>query len=105
MEIKSILVAAVLGAIGGFGSSYYVMKTQIENIYARLEQTPPVVIVDFVKVASEYPEGASQEEVEKLMLKTNNAIVKLKEAGYLVIDGSAIVSAPNDVYLPSEVLK
>lgn len=105
MNIKSIAIAAILGAAGGFGGSYYVMSEQMANINQRLNQTPPVVVVDFAKVASAYPEGASQVEVEKLMVKTNDAIMKLKDAGYLVLDASSVIGAPNDVYLPEDVLK
>ncbi|NJV02503.1 NgrC [Escherichia coli] len=82
MDIKSIAIAAILGAAGGFGGSYYVMSEQTASIHQRLNQTPPVVVVDFAKVASAYPAGASQEEVERLMVKTNDAILKLKDAGY-----------------------
>ncbi|CCW32422.1 hypothetical protein ABLA30_19770 [Xenorhabdus nematophila] len=105
MDIKSIAIAAVLGVAGGFGGSYYVMNEQTASIHERLNQTPPVVVVDFAKVVSAYPAGASPEEVEKLMVKTNKAILKLKNSGYLVLDASAVVGAPSDVYLPEEVLK
>lgn len=105
MDIKSIVIAATLGAAGGFASSYYFLSEQTAIIQDRLNQTPPVVVVDFAKVASSYPSGASQEEIERLMVKTNNAILKLKDAGYLVLDASTIVAAPSDVYLPEEVLK
>ncbi|QQK62638.1 hypothetical protein FJD32_025035 (plasmid) [Shewanella sp. LC6] len=105
MDIKSIVIAAVLGAAGGVGGSYFVMNEQTASIHERLNQTPPVVVVDFAKVASAYPAGASQEELEKLMVNTNNAILKLKDAGYLVLDASTVVGAPNDLYLPEEVLK
>ncbi len=74
MDIKSIVIAAILGASGGFGGSYYVMDEQMASIHERLNQTPPVVVVDFAKVASAYPTGSPQEALEKLMVNTNNAI-------------------------------
>lgn len=49
MDIKSIAIAAILGAAGGFGGSYYVMSEQTASIHQRLNQTPPVVVVDFAK--------------------------------------------------------
>ncbi|AIJ10674.1 hypothetical protein ACW6AV_003441 [Edwardsiella piscicida] len=105
MDIKTILIASVLGSAGGLLGSNYIMDKQITAINDRLNQSPPIVIVDFAKLASSYPAGASQEEVEQLMVKTNNAIVKLKDAGYLVLDSSSVVGAPRDVYLPDEALK
>ncbi|MDV5728064.1 hypothetical protein [Klebsiella pneumoniae] len=103
MDIKSIAIAAILGAAGGFGGSYYVMSEQTASIHQRLNQTPPVVVVDFASGVG-VSAGASG-EVERLMVKTNDAILKLKDAGYLVLDASAVVGAPSDVYLPDEVLK
>jgi len=105
MDIKSIAIAAVLGAATGFGGSYWLLNGQEARIQQRLNQTPPVVVVDFAKVAAAYPAGASEEEIEKLMVKTQRTILKLKEAGYLVLDAGAVVAAPEDLYLPEEVLK
>lgn len=104
MNFKSILFAALLGAAGGFGGSYYFMVKETSALHDRLALTPPVVVVDFTKVASSYPSGADEAEIEELMIKTNNAIFKLKEAGYLIIDGAAILGAPEDIYLPSEII-
>ena len=39
------------------------------------------------------------------MVKTNDAILKLKDAGYLVLDAGSVVGAPSDVYLPEDWLK
>ncbi len=39
MDIKSIAIAAILGAAGGFGGSYYVMSEQTASIHQRLNQT------------------------------------------------------------------
>lgn len=104
MDIKAVTLAAVLGAAGGIGGSYYLAAGQNNQIQARLHQTPPVVVVDFVRLATSYPDGASQAEVERLMVKTNDAIVRLKKAGYLVLDAGSILGAPDDVYLPAEAI-
>jgi len=105
MNIKVIFISIILGAMSGLGSSYFVMNKQISNINERLIQTPPIVIVDFAKMASHYPDGASQKKIDEMMVKTNNAIIKLKKAGYLVLDSGAVVSAPSDIYLPEEIIK
>ncbi len=38
MDIKSIAIAAILGAAGGFGGSYYVMSEQTASIHQSLNQ-------------------------------------------------------------------
>lgn len=98
----SVLKGALLGAIGGFAASYFVLNAQLSEMNERLALTPPIVVVDFVKMASAYPEGATAEELEPLLTETNNRIVKLKEAGYLVIDYQNILAAPGDIMYPFE---
>ena len=104
MNFKSILIAALLGSAGGFGGSYYLIAKETSVLHEQLALTPPVVVVDFTKIAKSYPSGANENEIEQLMIKTNNAIFKLKEAGYLIFDSTAILGAPEDIYLPSEVI-
>ena len=59
-----------------------------------------VIIVDFPKIISAYPAGASVEEVERLMVRTNESIVRLRDAGYMVLDSSVVLAAPEYLYLP-----
>jgi hypothetical protein len=39
------------------------------------------------------------------MVQTNNGILKLKEAGYLVIDAGAVLAAPQDIIVDQELFK
>jgi hypothetical protein len=105
MDIKSIVIAGILGAVGGTGASYLLMEKNQAALDDRLAHIPPVVVVDFAAMAMNYPEGATPEEVDRLMMKTNEAVLKLHEAGYLVIDAGAVVAAPDDLYLPEDVIQ
>lgn len=105
MDVKSIGVAAVVGAIAGGAGSYVALASQLSALEHRLNQSPPIVVVDFVKLAASYPPGISSNELNRLMVKTNDGIVKLKSAGYLVLDAAHVVAAPPDVYLPEDWLK
>lgn len=105
MSTKSIAVSAILGALGGAALSYFVTEHRISNIHDRLLQSPPVVVVDFAQMAMRYPEGATPEEVEGLMMETNRSVLRLQEAGYLVLDAGAVLAAPFDLYLPQDVVQ
>jgi hypothetical protein len=97
----SLFLLAVLAAILVMG---WFLNKRLTALEIAQPSTPPMVVVDFVELAKHYPQGASAEEVESLMAKTNEAIIKLQQAGYLVLDGQAVMVAPDNMYLPAEVL-
>lgn len=105
MSLKNLVISSVIGASIGIAGAYMLIKHEVSEVQERLSLSPPVVIVDFPKLALQYPEGATVEEMDQLMIKTNSAILKLQNAGYLVLDSSAIVSAPEDVYLPGDLIE
>ncbi len=104
MDFKAALTGAVAGAVIAIGASYFLFAQQ-QSVFDDLKKSnPPVVVVDFAKIVSQYPAGATEDETNALMARTNNAIVKLRDAGYLVLDAQAVLSAPTDVYLPTNVI-
>lgn len=105
MNIPTIIIAAVLGAVGGVTGSHLMLNHKVSALEAQVTQIPPLAVVDFAKIAMEYPEGATTEEMEALMVKTNEAVIKLYEAGYMVLDAAAVVSAPDELYLPEDLIQ
>ncbi|KZL22684.1 hypothetical protein [Pseudovibrio sp. Ad37] len=83
----------------------YDLRLKIEEFEQDLQRTPPIAVVDFLEVAKSLDPGASEAEVRDVLLKVNNATMKLKEAGYLVLDREKIVNAPEDLLLPLEAIK
>lgn len=65
------------------------------------EDNSKIIVVDFAKVIQSYPDGASAEEVEVLMVRTNESILRLRDAGFIVLDSSAVLAAPDYIYLPA----
>ena len=85
---------AVAAVIMVNGAGFYYLNYKVDRKFSEI---PPIAVIDLTKVAAEYPEGASESELNALMIKTNNAIVKLKDAGYLVIDAQAVLAAPDEL--------
>lgn len=85
-------------------AGFYVQNKTNNELKSQLDEITPIVAVDFVQVAAQYGTGASEEELEKLMMQTNNAILKLRDAGYLVIDAAAVVQAPQGIVLGKELV-
>mgnify|MGYP000650278744 CR=1 FL=1 len=102
--VSIIITATILGGILGFAGSYLFFMNKISAIETELTLRPPIAVVDFVEIASRYPDGTSKTEAEQLMVKTQKAIVKLSDAGYMVIDRSHLISAPKDLFLPPETI-
>lgn len=100
-----VLGAGLLGGLLGAAIALGVGWVNFKPVQERSQLTPPVVIVDLVMLAKQYPEGASVEEVEKLMLKTNASLLKLRDAGYLVLDAQAVLAAPADLMLSAELMQ
>ncbi|MCB5162651.1 hypothetical protein [Marinomonas algarum] len=98
MDFKSILLAAFLGGGVGAASIYFALENKNEA-----PQVPSIAVVDFAKMAMQYPDGATPEQVEDMMSRTKIAIDKLKDAGYIVLDSGAVVAAPEDSYLPEDL--
>lgn len=98
------ITATILGGILGFAGSYLFFMNKLSALESELSLRPPVAVVDFVDIASRYPDGTTKTEAEQLMVKTQKAIVKLADAGYMVIDRSHLISAPKDLFLPPETI-
>ncbi|MGH0003613.1 hypothetical protein ACQU0X_26350 [Pseudovibrio ascidiaceicola] len=102
----STAMTAIL-ALGLAFVSYttYDLRLKVEGFEQDLQRTPPIAVVDFLEVAKSMGPDASAEDVSNMLLKVNNATMKLKEAGYLVLDREKVVNAPEDLLLPLEAIK
>lgn len=60
---------------------------------------PAVLVVDFMAIAEKYPVDATDAEVERQIHQVHNAIQKLADAGYVILDSSNVLKAPESAYL------
>ena len=100
MDVKSqwlatVLIAASLGEIGGWLATHQ----QLQQPLARLSLVTPVFVLDRAKLIQSIPPNASQEQMAKIVDDWQGQAKKLSDAGYLVIDSTAVVAAPEDVYV------
>lgn len=76
-----------------------------KRVVALETSQPSLVVVDFVALAQRYSrEGASAEQVAQIMANTNRRVLELKARGVTVLDARAVLTAPDDLYLPVEQL-
>lgn len=100
MDVKSqwlstVLIAVCLGCIGGWLAA----QQQLQQPLERLNLVTPVFVLDRAKLIQSIPPTASQEQMAKIVDDWQAQAKKLSDAGYLVIDSTAVVAAPNDIYI------
>ena len=63
-----------------------------------------VLIVDLGQMATMYPSGVSQSELDDKILRVNEVLQQLSEAGYIVIDRQQVLTAPSEYRLDSTII-
>jgi hypothetical protein len=74
-----------------------------QTIYPLLDQLAlysPIAVVDFGQAVLSLGPDATEQDIEKRLLTTNEQIARLKEAGFIVLDAQAVVGADAALYLP-----
>ncbi len=96
--LSTVLIATCLGGIGGWFAAYQ----QLQQPLARLNLVTPMFILDRAKLIQSIPPNASQEQMAKIVDDWQAQAKKLSDAGYLVIDSTAVVAAPQDIYIQNQ---
>lgn len=95
LVLSNVLIAACLGSIGGWLAAHQ----QLQQPLARLNLVTPVFVLDRAELIQSIPPIASQEHMARIVDDWQSQAKKLSDAGYLVIDATAVVAAPDDVYV------
>lgn len=93
--LSTVLMVACLGGISG----WFAAAQQLQQPLARLNLVTPVFVLDRAKLIQSIPPNATQEQMAKIVDDWQAQAKKLSDAGYLVIDSTAVVAAPDDVYV------
>jgi hypothetical protein len=93
--LSTVLIAVCLGCLGGWLAA----QQQLQQPLARLNLVTPVFVLDRTKLIQSIPPNANQEQMAKIVDDWQAQAKKLSDAGYLVIDSTAVVAAPADVYV------
>ena len=93
-----ILLAALVGLLSGTLSAYQMLKVPLQ----RLNLTSPVFVLDRSRLIQALPPNATQEQMARTVDDWQRLATKLSAAGYLVIDSTAVIAAPTDVYVRAE---
>lgn len=92
------LIALILGGTAGSVSAYLLLKEPKQ----RLNQLSPLVVLDRAQFIQALSPNATPEQMARAVDDWKRLGKQLTQAGYVVLDSTAIVSAPEDVYVRPE---
>ena len=92
------LFAFVLGLAGGALAVNQLLKVPLQ----RLSLTTPVFVLDRARLIQALPPHATPEQMARTVDDWQRLATRLSAAGYLVLDSTAVVAAPADVYIRPE---
>lgn len=88
-------MACISGMAGGALTAYQMLKAPLQ----RLSMTTPLFVLDRARMIHALPPNATAEQMSNTVADWKTLSSKLSAAGYLVIDATAVVAAPDDVYV------
>ena len=92
------LLAFFVGLAGGALATNQLLKVPLQ----RLSLTTPVFVLDRTRLIRALPPNARPEQMAQAVEDWQRLALKLSNAGYLVLDSTAVIAAPDDVYIRPE---
>jgi hypothetical protein len=92
------VMALVLGVVGGTVVATQMLKEPLQ----RLNLITPVFVLDRGRLIQAIPPNATPEQMARTVEDWQRLATKLSDAGYLVLDSTAVVAAPDDIYVRPE---
>lgn len=92
-------VIVLSAATSGLLITWLLVQT-IHPLIDKVALYSPIAVVDFGQAVLSLGPNATEQEIEKRLLTTNEQIARLKAAGFIVLDAQAVVGADAALYLP-----
>jgi hypothetical protein len=93
-----VVMALILGLMGGTIAATQMLKEPLQ----RLNLITPVFVLDRTRLIQAIPPNATPEQMARTVEDWQRLATKLSDAGYLVLDSTAVVAAPDDTYVRPE---
>jgi len=100
MDIKAISLSSLLGAVIAMVGCYIYIVPKIDQLQQHADSTPPMIVVDMAHLAlTSVPIGSDKQAIGEHFKNTQGVIDKFKDAGFLVLSSSAVISSPEAIQL------
>lgn len=100
-DSKATLIVTWVAMAALAASSLY-LSLKVQKMEEQTAFTPPVVIIDFVRLVDSYGSDVDSGDLEARMMQTREQVEALRDAGYLVLDANNVIAAPDALFLPVE---
>lgn len=97
----ALLAGAIAGVIAAVGVHF-----ALKRFDGGSSQAPMIAVLDVGQVVAELPkDDTAADLVKQRMNRIREAVEKLKNSGYVVLDGQAVLGAPEGAYVPTELVR
>lgn len=77
----------------------WLIDHQTSALWSEIQKRPPVAVLNYEKLLEDLGAGSTKEDVERILMTRDAAVKKLADAGYIVLDGNAVLAANDGVVI------
>lgn len=104
-DIVSLLLVAVLSIIGSIAIVYYFLVPQMQNSEEPIPLNRlPILYVNLGEVVAGYSDIRDESQRRQKMESVAQKLRELRQAGFIVLDANAIITAPEEIAIDKNLL-
>lgn len=98
-DITTWLMPCVLAVAAGVLSSWWFHQQTAAELTARLDDGPKIAVMGYADLLTRLPLGTPQEDMNKVLMAAKAEAEAMRQDGYVVVDGGAVITAPEALYV------
>jgi hypothetical protein len=96
------LAAGLIGFITGLAGGALAVNQLMKAPLQQLSLTTPALVLDRTRLIRALPPNATKEQMATAVEDWQRLSKRLSNAGFIVLDGAAVLTAPEDTYVRPE---
>lgn len=105
IDILSLLLVGALSVLGSVAITYYFLIPQVQNSDEPIPiDRIPVLYVNLGEVVASYSDIKDEVQRRQKMEVVAQKFRELRQAGFIVLDANAVITAPDDIAIDKNLL-
>src|SRR5690625_1967445 len=101
-SLSTALTGALLALLIALPVTYKYIEDKLDGVAANQHK---IAAIDFSAIlAAQAEQGASESEISEAVTQLNAVVGNLTASGFIVLDGSSVLSAPEDIFISNDLL-